>query len=130
MTQPYKSHAKVNLFLRIIGKRPDGYHNIQSIFQLIDLHDEIIIKKRKDSLIKIKCNIKEIENNNLINKSIDHFLDYTQLSNIGLDIILKKNIPIGGGLGGGSSNAATCLMALNEIYKTKLSTIQLQRIAR
>ena len=64
------------------------------------------------------------------NKSIDHFLDYTQLPNIGLDIILKKNIPIGGGLGGGSSNAATCLIALNEIYETKLSAIQLKRIAR
>ena len=130
MTQSYKSHAKINLFLRIIGQRSDGYHNIQSIFQLIDLHDEISIKKRKDSLIKIKCNVKEIENNNLINKSIDHFLDYTQLPNIGLDIILKKNIPIGGGLGGGSSNAATCLIALNEIYETKLSAIQLKRIAR
>ena len=89
MTQSYKSHAKINLFLRIIGKRQDGYHNIQSIFQLIDLYDEIIIKKRKDSLIKIKCNVKEIENNNLINKSIDYFLDYTKAPKIGLDIILK-----------------------------------------
>ena len=130
MTQSYKSHAKINLFLRIIEQRPDGYHNIQSIFQLIDLHDEISIKKRKDSLIKIKCNVKEIENNNLINKSIDYFLDYTKAPKIGLDIILKKNIPIGGGLGGGSSNAATCLIALNEIYETKLSAIQLNHIAR
>ena len=130
MTQSYKSHAKINLFLRIIGQRPDGYHNIQSIFQLIDLHDEISIKKRKDGLIKIKCNVKEIENNNLINKSVNLFLNYTQLPNIGLDIILKKNIPIGGGLGGGSSNAATCLIALNEIYETKLSAIQLKRIAK
>lgn len=130
MTQSYKSHAKINLFLRIMGQRSDGYHNIQSIFQLIDLHDEISIKKRKDSLIKIKCNVKEIENNNLIIKSIDHFLGYTQLPNVGLDIILKKNIPIGGGLGGGSSNAATCLIALNEIYETKLSAIQLKGIAR
>ena len=130
MTQSYKSHAKINLFLRIIGQRPDGYHNIQSIFQLIDLHDVISIKKRKDSLIKIKCNVKEIENNNIINKSVNLFLNYSHLPYIGLDIILKKNIPIGGGLGGGSSNAATCLIALNEIYETKLSAIQLKHIAR
>lgn len=130
MTQLYKSHAKINLFLRVVERRPDGYHNIQSIFQLINLYDEISITKRKDNLIKIKCNIKEIEKNNLINTLIDHFLDYTQLQNIGLDIILKKNIPIGAGLGGGSSNAATCLMVLNQIYKTKLSANQMKRIAK
>jgi len=126
----YRSPAKINLFLKIVKKRADGYHNIQSIFQLIDLYDEITFVKRKDSLIKLKCDNKEIEKDNLINTAIDHFLEFTQVKKIGMDIYLKKNIPIGGGLGGGSSNAATCLLALNNLYNTKLKLIHLKNIAK
>lgn len=130
MAQLYRSPAKINLFLKIMNNRTDGYHNIQSIFQLIDLYDEITFSKRKDSLIKLKCSNKEIEKYNLIHKSIHLFLEFTRVKKIGMDIYLKKNIPIGGGLGGGSSNAATCLIALNQIYNTKLKFVHLKNIAK
>tara|TARA_B100001778_G_scaffold44029_1_gene31928 strand:- start:4 stop:813 length:810 start_codon:yes stop_codon:yes gene_type:complete len=130
MVLNYKSPAKVNLFLKILDKRSDGYHNIQSIFQLIDLYDEISLKERKDSLIKFRCTNKKIEKNNIIKKSIDSFLKYTKVRKKGIDIFLKKNIPIGSGLGGGSSNAATCLLALNDLYNTRLTLTKLASIGK
>ena len=129
MMQNYKSPAKINLFLNIIKKRSDGYHDIQSIFQLIELYDEISFKLRKDSQIKLVCSCKNIIKDNLILKAIESFLDYTKAKKIGMNIFLKKNIPIGAGLGGGSSNAATTIKALNEIYNTKLRESQLKTIA-
>ena len=121
----YSSPAKVNLFLNILGKREDGYHDIQSIFQLIDLKDEIIFKKRNGGRINLSCNHKTLEEDNIIIKAIDLYSQLSGIDNIGLDILLKKNIPIGRGLGGGSSNAATTLLALNEIYdhKVKLTSL-------
>ena len=121
----YKSPAKVNLFLNILRKRVDGYHDIQSIFQLINLKDELIFKTRDDGFINFKCNVKSLEKDNLIIKAIHAYKKISGMKDIGLDIFLKKNIPIGSGLGGGSSNAATTLLALNEIYdrKAKLSSL-------
>ena len=121
MQYHYKSHAKVNLFLKVLGKRSDGYHDIQSLFQLICLYDEISFKIRKDNKINLKCNIKNLEKNNLIFKVIDKFKIQYRVCKIGLDIILKKNIPLGAGLGGGSSNAAITFLALNDIYHKKIS---------
>ena len=128
MMQNYKSPAKINLFLNIIEKRLDGYHNIQSIFLLIELYVEISFKLRKDNQIRLDCNDSDIARDNLVIKAIDGFLDYTSAKKIGMDIFLKKNIPIGAGLGGGSSNAATTLMALNKIYNSKLRYSQLRAI--
>lgn len=129
MMQNYKSPAKINLFLNITKKRSDGYHEIQSIFQLIDLHDEISINIRKDSQINLNSNKKKIIKDNLIFTAIKKFLEYTKLKRIGMDIFLKKNIPIGSGLGGGSSNAAIILLAMNKIYNSKLRVSQLRTIA-
>ena len=128
MMQNYKSPAKINLFLNIIEKRLDGYHTIQSIFQLIELYDEISFKLRKDNQINLDCNDTSITRDNLILKAIDFFLNYTRAKKIGMDIMLKKNIPIGAGLGGGSSNAAITLIALNKIYNCKLRDSQLKVI--
>ncbi len=125
----YKSPAKVNLFLNILRKRKDGYHDIQSIFQLIDLQDEIIFKKRNDCRINLKCNLKSLEQDNLIIKAINIYSKISKIENIGLDVTLKKNIPIGSGLGGGSSNAATTLLALNEIYDHKVKLPSLYKAA-
>ena len=125
----YKSPAKVNLFLNILRKRIDGYHDIQSIFQLIDLQDEIIFKKRNDHRINIKCAFKSLEKDNLIIKAINIYSKISKIGNIGLDVTLKKNIPIGAGLGGGSSNAATTLFALNEIYNYKVKSSSLYKAA-
>tara|TARA_B110001469_G_scaffold103265_1_gene101685 strand:- start:306 stop:1175 length:870 start_codon:yes stop_codon:yes gene_type:complete len=109
----YLAPAKLNLFLKIISKRSDGYHNLQSIFQNIDLYDEIYIRLREDGKINIDNTVvlgpKELD---LGYKAAKILLEGTEF---GVDIIINKKIPIGSGLGGGSSNAATILMVLNSI---------------
>ena len=126
--QCFFAPAKINLFLKILSKRADGYHCLQSAFQLIDLYDEIYFKKRKDNKITTQYNVESIKKeNDLCLKAAELILkDF----NVGVDIIVRKNIPIGGGLGGGSSNAATTLLALNELFnlnheKKKLMTFGL-----
>ena len=116
--------AKLNLFLKIINKKKDGYHNLQSIFQLIDLQDEIFIKIRyEDTQINIENSSLLIKpENDLAFKAADLMLVDRQL---GADIIINKIIPIGAGLGGGSSNAATVIMAINKLGKFNLSSTEL-----
>ena len=125
----YKSPAKVNLFLNILRQRTDGYHDIQSIFQLINLHDELVFKIRNDDIINFQCNVKSLEKDNLIIKAIHAYQRASKIESMGLDIFLNKHIPIGSGLGGGSSNAATTLLALNEIYGHKIKLPSLYKIA-
>jgi len=126
--QCFFAPAKINLFLKILSKRADGYHCLQSAFQLIDLYDEIYFKKRKDNKITTQYNVEFIKKeNDLCLKAAELILkDF----NVGVDIIVRKKIPIGGGLGGGSSDAATTLLALNELFnlnheKKKLMTFGL-----
>ena len=112
--------AKLNLFLKILNKRKDGYHNLQSVFQLIDLKDDIFIKIRYKNK---KVNI--INSSNQIDPSNDLALKAAKLMlnshKIGADIYIKKRIPLGAGLGGGSSNAATVMMAINKLAEFNLS---------
>ena len=116
--------AKLNLFLKIINKRKNGYHNLQSIFQLIDLQDEIFIKIRhEDTQINIKNSSLLIKpEKDLAFKAAQLMLFNRQL---GADIIIDKKIPIGAGLGGGSSNAATVIMAINKLAKFNFSKTEL-----
>ena len=116
--------AKLNLFLKIINKRKNGYHNLQSIFQLIDLQDEIFIKIRyEDAQINIKNSSLLIKpENDLAFKAAQLILSNQKL---GADIFINKRIPIGAGLGGGSSDAATVIMAINKLGKFNLSKIEL-----
>tara|TARA_B100001013_G_scaffold262015_1_gene164608 strand:+ start:790 stop:1632 length:843 start_codon:yes stop_codon:yes gene_type:complete len=118
----YKSPAKLNLFLKVLNKRVDGFHNIQSIFQLIDFYDYLSFEKRKDNKVKITCNVKNLEVNNIIEIAIELFRKKFNIKKYGLNIKLKKNIPIGAGLGGGSSNAATTLTALSKIWNIKTTS--------
>ncbi|GAB6282299.1 MAG: 4-(cytidine 5'-diphospho)-2-C-methyl-D-erythritol kinase [Ignavibacterium sp.] len=114
----FKSPAKINFGLNIINKRADGYHNIETIFYPINLWDILTFKKSKD--FSFNSNLKEIQNeNNLIIKAI-HLLEDFIKEKINVSIYLQKNIPIGAGLGGGSSNAATTLLAINELYNLNL----------
>ena len=124
----YFAPAKINLFLDVLNKRDDGYHNLSMIMQTIDLCDEIDIEKAEK--ISLECNKDGIPLNekNLVWKAADLFFEYTKI-NGGCKIYLKKIIPDGAGLGGGSSDAAQVLIALNEIYDTKLSNEQLKGIA-
>lgn len=116
-----KSFAKVNLYLQILNKRQDNFHNLSTLFCRIDLADSIIFKNRSDDLIKIKCKNKDvpIDATNLCWKAAQ-LLRVEEKINFGVDIEIKKNIPVGAGLGGGSSNAATVLLGLNKYWKLNL----------
>jgi len=129
MPYHYKCPSKINLFLNVLNKRPDGYHSIQSIFQLINLYDSLKLSLRNDDKVTIKCNKKELESDNIIFDAIDLFKKKHGPKKIGLDIILKKNIPLGSGLGGGSSNAASTLLALNDIFEKNISMSRLLKLA-
>jgi len=118
--------AKLNLFLRIKNKRADGYHNLQSVFQFISLYDEISIRIRDDNKINFK------NSNSLISKENDIAYKACVLildkKSIGVDVDIKKNIPVGSGLGGGSSDAATILLAINKICNIGLSKDKLMQL--
>src|SRR6185312_7089229 len=103
--------AKLNLFLHILGRRPDGYHNLQTVFQLIDYCDELQFEIQTDPNIEINLQITD----NLVIRAA-RLLQQTYQCSLGAKIQLYKRIPIGGGLGGGSSNAATTLLALNQLW--------------
>ena len=122
----FKAPAKINLFLRVTGVRDDGFHELQSVFQLIDLYDDIYIKIRSDTQINF------INESNKIIQQDDIGLKAAKLilkdKKLGVDIYLKKNIPIGAGLGGGSSDAATILMAINALAHLNHTKIELMEI--
>ena len=116
-----KSFAKLNLCLHILNRREDGYHNIQSIFQAVDLHDNITFEKNENNCINLETNDKSLTNeDNIIIKACKMLSQECNLD-IGLNISLTKNIPIGSGLGGGSSNAAVTIHAINKLYDIQLS---------
>ncbi|MFH1727639.1 MAG: 4-(cytidine 5'-diphospho)-2-C-methyl-D-erythritol kinase [Pseudomonadota bacterium] len=121
-----KSYAKLNFRLDILNKRYDGYHNIKSLFVPIDLHDELNFEFNENGKIKIECpEFPELTNdNNLICKAIKLINEKLSL-NIGANIKLNKNIPLGAGLGGGSSNCAITIKKINEEFKLNLSNNEL-----
>ena len=122
-----KSYAKVNLFLQVLNKRPDNFHNLFTIFERIDLCDEIVLKPRRDNLIRIICKnpAVPVDETNLCYYAADLLRKKFKL-NKGVDIVIKKNIPVGAGLGGGSGNAATVLMGLNKLWKLNISKEKLK----
>jgi len=123
-----KSYAKVNLGLKILNKRLDNFHNIKSIFIRIDLHDVIeFIPSKKFSFI---CSNKNISTKNNTVVSAYNILSQKYNMENKFKIILHKHIPLESGLGGGSSNAATTLLALNKTNNLKLSTKQLINIGK
>ena len=123
------SPAKINLFLKVDKKRSDGFHNIESRFQLINLFDEITIKKTDNKNISLKSNIR---NKSFLNKNIilDACFKLQEAvgEDLGCEITVIKNIPMGAGLGGGSSNAASILVGLNNLFKLNLSHIKLSQL--
>lgn len=126
----FLSPAKINLFLRIVRQEPNGYHYLQTLFQFISLHDEIGFELRDDDAIIADYHDERINHDNdLIVKAI-RLLQKESGVTTGLTITLKKNIPMGAGLGGGSSNAATTLMAVNELYRLNYSSEKLQVLGR
>ena len=126
----YLSPAKINLFLHITSKRDDGYHNLQTIFQLLDFYDEINFNLRDDGKINRTSGNEDIPlANDLMIKSAKKLQQFSR-TNFGVDIAIIKKIPTGGGLGGGSSNAATTLIALNHLWGLDLTKKQLAAIGK
>ena len=120
--------AKLNLFLHITGQRQDGYHLLQTVFQFIQLIDVIDFTILESGLVRrSSTSLKIDERDDLVIKAAQKIKKRSG-SKLGVDISVKKNIPIGGGLGGGSSDAATTLVALNELWQTGLSIDELSEI--
>jgi 4-diphosphocytidyl-2-C-methyl-D-erythritol kinase len=126
-----KSYAKLNLYLEVINKRKDNYHNIKTVFERISLFDKITLKPRPDELIKIICKNPDVplDNTNLCYQAA-RLLQEEFNKKSGLDIEIIKRIPVGAGLAGGSSNAASVLLGLNEIWELGLSRKRLALYAR
>lgn len=117
--------AKLNLFLHVTGQRADGYHLLQTVFQIVDYADELTFSLRKDGEIYLSPDLQNVPSeDNLIVKAA-RLLQKKSGITTGVDIVLHKKIPIGGGLGGGSSNAATTLLALNHLWQLNFSTTDL-----
>jgi 4-diphosphocytidyl-2-C-methyl-D-erythritol kinase len=121
--------AKLNLTLEVLSKKDNGMHEIKSHFQLIDLCDEMCIEKSevRQSSINTNASINIENKKNLVYKAIEVISDHVK-QDIFCDITIKKNIPIGGGLGGGSSNAAAALIGINYLYSLKLDVAELMAI--
>jgi 4-diphosphocytidyl-2-C-methyl-D-erythritol kinase len=112
----WRAPAKLNLFLHILGRRPDGYHELQTCFQFVDLCDEIALEVRADGQIRRAVDIPGVSPEADLCVRAARALKDAAGVGLGADIHLLKRIPIGGGLGGGSSDAATCLVALNVLW--------------
>lgn len=139
MRHTYSSPAKINWFLHITGRRADGYHTLETVFQRIDWCDEIHIMPNNDGQIYLSDSARITVTDNLIYRAAlalkQHLRqhatgteDAERIEQLGADIELHKNIPMGAGLGGGSSDAATTLMALNELWQANLDNATLQQI--
>ena len=113
-----KAPAKINLFLEIINKRADGYHNIESVMHTISLFDVLELSEIQENKIEFVCDNMQLSSNvetNLVYRAAEKFKQQYNIKK-GIKIKLTKNIPMGAGLGGGSSDAATTILALNKIW--------------
>lgn len=125
MTQLWPSPAKLNLFLYITGQRANGYHELQTLFQFVDYGDSLSFTPRNDGQIVLTTPVDGVaDEDNLVVRAARLLQRHANCS-LGADISLIKRIPMGGGLGGGSSNAATVLVALNTLWECGLSDQQL-----
>ncbi len=112
--------AKLNLFLHIVGRRADGYHELQTLFQLLDFADVVQLRVREDGAIVRAQEVLGVPMETDLSLRAAHLLKQHTGCALGVEVMVDKRIPIGGGLGGGSSDAATVLVALNALWQTKL----------
>ena len=123
--QSFLAPAKLNLFLHIVGRRADGYHMLQSVFILVDLYDTVHLKVRDDGRIMRAKPIAHVSEEQDLCVRAARLLQQRTGCQLGVEIAVDKRIPMGGGLGGGSSDAATVLVALNHLWKLQLSRQEL-----
>ena len=122
--------AKLNLFLRITGRRPDGYHELQTVFRLLDWGDELRLRVREDGTIRRAGELPGVPAEDDITVRAARLLQAGAGVSQGADITIDKRIPMGGGLGGGSSDAATVLVALNHLWNAGLDEDALAELGR
>ena len=126
--QSFLAPAKINLFLHITGQRADGYHTLQSVFQLLDFYDTIHLKPTKTGGIKRINEINGVPASQCLCALAASALQQFTGCKLGVEYAIDKRIAMGGGLGGGSSDAATMLLALNQLWQLNLSREQLMQI--
>jgi len=125
-----RSYAKINLGLEVLGSREDGFHELRTLFQSIDLRDEIVLRPRPRGVV-VTCDhpLVPTDGTNLAARAAEHVRRFAGVG-AGVEIAIRKRIPVGGGLGGGSSNAAATLMGLDRLWRLGLDPVDLHRLAR
>ncbi len=124
----YPAPAKLNLFLHVVGRRPDGYHLLQSLFCLVDHGDRLRFVSRSDGQISLATPLPGVSPEDDLTVRAARLLQAQTGTRLGVEISVEKRLPMGGGLGGGSSDAATVLLALNHLWQLRLSRQRLQDI--
>ena len=124
----FKAYGKINLALDVVRKRPDGYHDVKMVMQTVKVYDDIEIKKNTTGNIAIKTNLFFLptDEKNLMYKAAKLLIDEFNIKE-GVDIELKKVIPVSAGMAGGSSDAATVLYGMNKMFRLGLSTKELMK---
>lgn len=126
--QTYPAPAKLNLFLHIVGRRQDGYHLLQSVFRFLDYADSLSFRARDDGVIKRDYTLAGVPEEDDLCVQAAKLLQRMADTRLGVEITLEKKLPLGGGLGGGSSDAATTLIALNRLWKLGFTREKLQHL--
>ena len=120
--------AKLNLMLHIVGRRADGYHLLETVFQFLDYADTLHFSARNDGQVILHSTIDGVAHDDNLIVRAARLLQTESQSKLGADIWLDKKLPVGGGIGGGSSNAATTLVGLNHLWQTQLSLEKLAEL--
>lgn len=124
------AHAKINLYLDVISKRSDGYHEIETVFHSIGLHDDVIVRKRSHGTITVRCDDPQIptDTRNLAYRAAQ-LLTHQRSDISGVEIVIQKRIPVASGLGGGSANAAAVFWGMNQLFELNLTKPELMRLS-
>ena len=125
-----KARAKVNLNLEILGKREDNYHNLESVFQKVNLYDEIYIKKTPTDDFKLNINVKELDTKeNIIYKAYVKLKEQYKVIN-GIEVTVNKKIPMQAGMAGGSTDCAAFIIAMNKLFDLKLTKKEMEALGK
>lgn len=125
-----KARAKINLNLLVLGKREDGYHNLKSVFQKVNLYDEIYLRKLEKNDFLVKTNVEELNNQeNIVTKAYRKLKEYAKFEG-GVEVIVHKKIPMQAGLAGGSTDCASFLTGMNRLFDLQLSKQEIEKIGK
>jgi len=128
-TLTIRSPAKINLYLNILGKRPDGYHELETVIERVSLFDTLLLRLSAGTAIKLTCSAPSLITNNSIVKAYQCLKDYLR-TDFGATVHLEKHIPVGSGLGGASSNAAFFILGALRLLKVRLSPKELYAVGQ